>query len=262
MIVINCNMLFNRKILYVVLIIGLVSCQSIRLEKRRYKKGYHFTTNIQKRNISPIEKSKQKLTSFDLKKDSILNSNSEQVNIINNDTVRVILKNGKIHQGVITEEKEKGIFLQVSPERTIYLSRYEIEEIVLVNPPKTTEKKESSIEEEYYSEDVEKEQKTFRERVRKTEETDQRSVPKQTETAEVLFYLTAGSLAYAGFLFPLLLILGLIFNRKGYKIALANPDKYNMDKVEKVRRMYKILLITYLAITLFLIGLVIIIFMI
>lgn len=258
--------MINRLIFFSVFISSIISCSTIRIEKKRYSKGFFTSsshTTFKKNNLSKdddyialtevkaLHVEKEKTTETKIEEQiSDVDPISLNVTEVNQDTVRVTLKNGKVYQGVITQEKENGIFLQISPQKTIYLSRFEIEEIVLANKlgkSNSTDSSDNNNVDDY---------------VTKTEEV-KLIKPKPTDTAEILFYVLLATTIFGITIIvtPFLLIIGSVLAKKGYLEAYSNPDKYDVEFAEKIKKLYKIFSIVFFSIIAFMILIFIILFL-
>lgn len=107
------------------------------LQKRKYTKGYHWSKS------STLSQSAKKTEIFDLKKlppiekfklvdekvdDEVFSPNSE-------DSVKIIMKNDFIYQGLLLKTTESGYYVFVENERKLFLPKDEIKsfEIIIQN---------------------------------------------------------------------------------------------------------------------------------
>ncbi len=226
-----------KSTLYITLILltGLfiTSCNSSKvvsggfLQARKYNKGVHLNLkksplpSIVKNTSQGIEQSTSKLSEpiLNEKEIEILQQKEEQITPPD-DSVKVILYNGKSFEGVITKEEKTGIFLKTASDRVIYLSRYEIKEIVI---------DEGDTENDYYVKNHSK---------RKDTKIETNTVPKSTKWAEGLGIATLSTLYFG--ISMMFLIPGLILSIIGYRKAAAFPEIFDVKRAERIKKTYVI----------------------
>lgn len=256
-------MYLNRFLIFII-VISVISCSSLRFEKKRYSKGF-FVSSAQQ------ECKRQNLKVKNISSDKIAHKPEQEKITVSgvSDTVIVYLKNGKSYQGVISEEKENGVFLTISKHETIFITRVEIVSIVIARETKQSnynniQSNTGNKKEDYYTIGRKaKRQPNERKEAKDLKELDA-SIPKDIITAKRFFKFTAISTFIPGvnILFPVFFFIGAFYFKRGYAIAKSNPEKFDMGRIEEMNDSYKVMLIVMLIFTLALLVLLLFLFVI
>ena len=142
------------------------------------------------------------------------------------DSVKILTKSGKTHQGIIIKSDFNGYYLR-SNNREIYISNNEIKEIIFLNPNKTANKSSNIIP------TTKNESQINNENIwdRTNSDFTNKSPPKQVKSSSYKknmepFSILSFVSTVLGFLTGFTFLLGLIFGAISLSKIKKNPEKY------------------------------------
>lgn len=243
-------------LIFIVLSASIIGCSSLRIEKRKYLKGFFVSTNRQQLNKIKSNSFLDNVNFENKKVQGIENEDEGKPNItpevikqtVFSDTVIIYLKNGNIYKGVITEEKENGIFLQVSPDKNIFINRVEIDRIVEAQTTNqnlnNTRTNKGNTKEDYYTSGRKAKKQPKEKEDQKTQKNLNENLPRETKKAKTYFTLAAifAFIPLIDLLSIVFFLIGASYEEKGYKVAKKEQEKYDMGKIFKMHETTRIIL--------------------